>query len=69
MRYILFAKTKTADTFSLFKTTLPALLITTAGFAQGMKTCDFGAPICAIELTTITVATDEDLLSAVGAKK
>ncbi len=69
MRYILFAKTKTADAFSLFKTTLPALLITTASFAQAMATGDFGAPIRAIDLTTITVATDEDLLSAAGAEK
>jgi hypothetical protein len=69
MRYILFAKTKTADTFSLFKTTLSTLLITTTGFAQGMTTCDFGAFIRAIDLTTITATTDEDLLSAASAEK
>jgi hypothetical protein len=69
MRYILFSKTKAADTFSLFKTALPTLLITTTGFAQGLTACYFGAPIRAIDLTTITVATDEDLLSAAGAEK
>jgi hypothetical protein len=69
MRYILFTNTKMADTFSLFKTTLPTLLITTSGFAQGMTTCNLGAPIRAIDLTTITVATDEDLLSAASAEK
>jgi len=69
MRYILFAKTKTADTFSLFKAALPALLITTTGFAQGMTTCDLGAPIRAIDLTTITASTDADLLTAAGAEK
>ena len=69
MRYILFAKTKTADTFSLFKTALPTLLITTTGFAQGMTPGDLGAPIRAIDLPTITVATDKDLLSAAGTEK
>jgi hypothetical protein len=69
MRYILFAKTKTANTFSLFKTTLSTLLITTTGFAQGMTTRDLGAPIRAIDLTTITAGADEDLLSAAGTEK
>jgi hypothetical protein len=69
MRYILFAKTKTADTFSLFETALPTLLITTTGFAQGMTTCNLGTPIRAIDLTTITAGTDENLLSAAGAEK
>jgi hypothetical protein len=69
MRYILFAKTKTADTFSLFKTALSTLLITTTGFTHGFAACNFGTPIRAIDLPTITAATDEDLLSAAGAEK
>jgi hypothetical protein len=69
MRYILFAKTKTADTFSLFKTTLPTLLIAATGFAQRMTPCDLGTTIRAINLTTITAATDADLLSATGTEK
>jgi hypothetical protein len=69
MRYILFATTKTAQSFSLFKTALTALLITAARFPYGLVASDFGAPIGAIDLASVAAATDEDLLSAAGAKK